>query len=304
MRPFFISANTLGGNGAVRVKLNTYDAVGRPVTSKDARGNVRTLVYNAAGKMSDINCTIMPGTAATPNVHVTYETAAESVFGRVKTVSNATNHVEEYVYVPMKPADTQYGDGRLRVATKTGSHAVTYLYDILGRRVTSTSGVSGGADALTTRGWDDYGRLTSLTNLLGTEELHYEGKSGRESWTKLDHLKTSFGYDTTSGPGEHRLGSIGHTWDDAANSYTDHAYGCDGSGRLTSWAKSADGATKLWPMGYDAREQLETVSETIGTALANVHHYTYDAAGNRTSEQRNGGVRSWAANQLNQLTNR
>ncbi len=160
-----------------------------------------------------------------------------------------------------------------------------------------------GADVLTTRGWDDYGRLTSLTNLLGTEELHYDGKSGRVTWTKLGSLKTSYGDDTTSGPGEHRLGAIGHTWNDAANNYTDHAYGYDGSGRLTSWGKSADGATKLWTMGYDASEQLETVSETIGTALANVHHYTYDAEGNRTSEQRNGGVRSWAANPFNQLTN-
>ena len=44
-------------NGAVRVKLNTHDKIGKPATSTDARSNMRTLLYNAEGKMSDFHYT-------------------------------------------------------------------------------------------------------------------------------------------------------------------------------------------------------------------------------------------------------
>jgi YD repeat-containing protein len=116
-------------------------------------------------------------------------------------------------------------------------------------------------------------------------------------WTQIGALKTAYGY--TPDP-EKRLNGITQSWNNTA--IETHSYGYDAVGRLTFWAKAWDGVTRTWTMGYDASEQLETVAETTGGVATNLHHYTYDAAGNRTSEQRGGGVKSWVANGFNQLT--
>ena len=281
-----------GGGGAVRVQLLTYDAVGRPVTKTDARGNVRTVTYDNQGRMNAINYSIAGSTKATSNVGVTYE----PVFGRVQTVTDGTG-THTYGYVPFNSTDMVYGDGGLASITTAGnagfaSATHSYTYDALGRK--TGANLAGAARAWT---FDALGRLTHYISPLGDEEVRYVGKTGRVDWTKIGALKTAYGYTADS---EHRLTGIGHTWNDAAVS--SHAYGYDGVGRLTSWAKTWGGVTKTWTMGYDASEQLETVSETVGTVQTDLHHYTYDDAGNRLSDQRGGGVRSWVANAFNQLT--
>ena len=120
-------------------------------------------------------------------------------------------------------------------------------------------------------------------------------------------MLTDFGYTQNT---EHRLESITNTWNGGSNNYTNHTYGYDAVGRLETWTKDVlpSGSGNVWTMGYDASEQLETVAVTSWTGAqptpvnADFHLYEYDAAGNRTSEQRSGAVRSWTPNAFNQLT--
>ena len=309
------------GSHSLLVATHTFDGVGRPSTTIDARGNTRTVVYDGQDRMSEINYTIpalLPdgspnATAPTPNVSMTYETLAQSLFGRVKTVSQAGGaNLEVYEYVPVNPGDTVYGDGQLKKVSK-GTHSVTYTFDAQGRRATSkltlpTAGVvvPGTSEMTTTRVWDELGRLTAITNPLGTEEIHYDGDTGRVTWTKLGNLKTTYGYDT-SVPGEHRLGSIQPAWNNDPGAYTEHTYSYDPVGRMATWTRNIANSWmgSHWAMNYDTSEQLENVSVESWYGTPNPpdeHFYQYDAAGNRTSEQRGGAVRSWAPNTLNQFT--
>ncbi len=289
------------GTGATQVSWHYYDEVGRPSTAMDARGNVRTAVYDAQGRMTQINYTTQPGTAWTPSVYVNYETLAESVLGRVKSIGNGV--YETYEYVPVNPADAVYGDGQVKKVIGT-SHTTTYTYDALGRRAGTTIDRPGSIPtATTTREWDNFGRLWKIINPLGTEQITYDGNTGRVNWTTLGSLKTTYGYSGA----EHRLGSIQNAWNNNPAAYTEHTYGYDGTGRLATWTRNIAGSSfgSSWTMGYDASEQLEDVAveNWVGTAAPpDEHFYQYDAAGNRTSEQRSGAVRSWTPNSLNQFT--
>ena len=166
----------------------TYDAVGRAVSTQDARGNVRTKTYNAQGQMTGITYQL-PGetsTKATPNVSFTYEPE----FGRLATVTDGTG-VTTYGYVPIDSTDAVYGDGAVASETKVGLQAQAlythnYTYDVLGRTVTGPR--QSGAT------WDDLGRLTSVTNVLGTQSVACVGATGRVDWTMFGPLKTAFAY--------------------------------------------------------------------------------------------------------------
>ncbi len=293
------------GLGTVRVQFNTYDDWGRSVSTTDARGNVRTLVYDEQGRMKDIQYTVAAGTAPTPDVHVVYETPEQSPFGRVVRVESAdgTGYYDSYEYVPIDASDTVYGDGRVRKVSKGSMYSSTYTYDILGRvsaTVLEAGGVTVGGSS---SAWDTLGRLTGTTNLLGTQELHYDGNTGRVAWTKVGNLRTNYGYTADT---EHRLYFIQNGWNGNWHQYADHYYTYDPAGRMDVWGQALYDGVRIWRMGYDPSGQLETVEISIQnedpTPTHDLHFYQYDASGNRTGEQRGGAVRSWTANAFNQVT--
>ena len=96
------------------------------MTTTDGRGNVRTIVYDAEGRMSDIQYNEAAGTAPTPDVHIVYETLEQSPFGRLVRVESVdgTGYYDAYEYVPFNPADTVYGDGRVQKAAKGSLYSV------------------------------------------------------------------------------------------------------------------------------------------------------------------------------------
>ncbi len=291
-----------GGAPAVRVKWNQYDSVGRAVTTTDARGNLRSIVYDALGRMTDIQYAVQLGTAPTPDVHIDYEALAESLFMRPKQVQNTdATWMEQYTYVPVNPADGVYGDGNLATVNTVSKHSVSYTYDFLGRVAGRSLEVGTQSIGSVTSAWDDLGRLTSVSNPLGTEEIHYHEDTRRVTWTKIKSLRTDYEYNTDV-VGEHRLEKIENKWGTNAASYTKQAYGYDAVGRLESWSRTLGANVTQWTMGYDASEQLETVDSATNGTSNGLEFYQYDDAGNRISEQRGGTVRKWGRNQLNQLT--
>jgi RHS repeat-associated protein len=295
---------------AVRVQLQTYDTVGRPATATDGRGNLRTFAYNDQGRMQYIYYTIAPGsTKATPTVNFNYE----PVFGRPSFINDGTGS-HTLAYVPFNPGDTVYGDGQLASITTAGtnfaSYSHTYTYDKLGRESGSVlAGVSRSSQ------WDGLGRLFSITNPLGVTTLGYQGMSDRVlTVDAAGALTTTFGYEDPA-QHKHKLLSITHTKPGESIPYSSHTYGYDSLERLNAWAKytafpgnpALGNIEKKWDMFYDSSDQLQSVGEITkvnggAPAATDLHSYAYDAVGNRTSEQRTGGIRSWQANGFNQLT--
>ena len=300
----------------VRVQSITYDEWGRAVTKTDARGNVRTLVYDEQNRMKDIQYTIPPTlpdgttpnpTAPTPDVHLVYETLQQSPFGRLVRVESedGTGFYDAYEYVPFNAADTVYGDGRVKKTSKGSQYSNIYTYDALGRVSSTVLEAAGQPVGGSSNVWDTLGRLTHRTNLLGTQELHYDGATGRVSWMKTGGLRTDYAYSPDA---NHRLNWIGSTWNGSWNGTAYHSYGYDSAGRLDTWTRNRmpEDAGDAWKMLYDASEQIESVAVTSWganpPAETDLHLYQYDASGNRTSEQRSGAVRSWSANAFNQVT--
>lgn len=77
-----------------------------------------------------------------------------------------------------------------------------------------------------------------------------------------------------------------------------HNYGYDTQGRLSSWQKWSAEAQSTWALTQDTDDQLTGV-EQDGNGMFG---YGYDAAGNRTSSTAAGVARQWTANGLNQIT--
>ncbi len=160
-----------------------------------------------------------------------------------------------------------------------------------------------------TDGWDALGRLTAASNDLGTFGYGYEGRSGRLQQADAALTgATAAGQRTlfTYGPAAEArrltgiLHRVGYFVVEAGSgqvnvdyvTHSEHHYGYDTQGRLSSWQKGAS----TWALTHDPNDQLTGVEGDGSFA------YTYDLAGNRLASTAAGVAREWTANALNQLT--
>ncbi len=177
---------------------------------------------------------------------------------------------------------------------------ISYSYDVLGR-VTSRA-INGVAVNVS---YDALGRVTTVTNVLGGFTNSYVNATERLSVTSYPNGQSrSFSYDGVTN--DLRLQTIWHK--NATNgtiSKFDYTY--DAEGQIQTWTQQADTQTpEVHALEYDRADQLlgVTVQDSLTQAILKQYGYAYDAAGNRTSEQINLGVRSATHNNLNQLVAR
>ncbi len=199
--------------------------------------------------------------------------------------------------------NTQLGAGQLAsVDGPLANDTITYTYDELGR--VKSRAIDGVAQAVT---YDALGRVTMVTNALGTFSNAYVGVTGRISTNYYPNGQQSvFSYYGSTN--DFRLQQIQHSTLNSNLSTFSYTY--DADGQIATWTQQADVQTPtVWVTEYDPVDQLLGVtvrSNTVAGAILKRYAYGYDKAGNRTSEtvgtSSTSSVTSANHNNLNQLT--
>jgi YD repeat-containing protein len=199
--------------------------------------------------------------------------------------------------------NTQPGAGQLAsVGGPLANDTITYTYDELDR--VKSRAIDGVAQAVT---YDALGRVTVVTNALGTFSNAYVGVTGRVSTNYYPNgQQTVFSYYGSTN--DFRLQQIRHSTINTQLSTFSYTY--DADGQIATWTQQADVQTPtVWVTEYDPVDQLLAVtvrSNTVAGAILKRYVYAYDKASNRTGEtvgtSSTSSVTSASHNNLNQLT--
>jgi RHS repeat-associated protein len=229
----------------------------------------------------------------TPTVTFTYH----SNYNRIETMVDGIG-TNTYAYYAV--SNTVLGAGQLKsIDGPFASDTITYVYDELGR--VKSRDINSVAERAT---YDALGRVTTLTNILGSFTHNYVNQTFRlSSVTYPNSQTTTFSYYGNTN--DQRLETIWHKTSGAATiSKFDYTY--DADGQIETWTQQADsGTAQVSIFDYDTADQLvgATVrSGGIAGAVLRRYGYGYDKGGNRTGEQIDLGVSAATHNDLNQLT--
>lgn len=227
----------------------------------------------------------------TPGVSFTYD----SDYQRVLSMTDGTG-TTRYSYHPITGAPALGAGALASVDGPLPNDTITHGYDELGRAVHRAINGVGLAGS-----FDEAGRLTGLTNVLGAFGFGYEGATSRMISKALPNGQTE-----TRG--------YGGVFDDLALQRITHARGAVplsefeyghnvSAGRITTWSQQAGAQPPLLhTFGYDAANQLLSVAITNAASLVSLSGYSYDPAGNRLTEQVNASMHTASYNALNQIS--
>ncbi|MCC3766281.1 RHS repeat-associated core domain-containing protein [Streptomyces sp. UNOC14_S4] len=215
----------------------TYDPDGNQTSVRNARGITTTASYNSRGLLSGLAYS-----DATPKVTYTYDAA-----DHITNVSDGTGS-RTLTYTPV---------GRLAAVTPdSGKGGFTYDYDDAGRlksKVTVPTGAAAGTRV--TYKYDADGRQTAQANPGGTTNYDYDAAGNLTSTT----------LPTGNGHVEKR-------------SY-------DAAGRLTAIGSTKAGATLAnWQLALNATGQPTRIDATRAGQADTSQYYTYDPAGRLLTE--------------------
>jgi len=254
----------------------------------DEKGQRSQFTYNRDNTLHSTS--YANATVPTPSVSYTYDPDYERVRSMIDGVGTTF-----YEYVPITSTPT-LGAGQL--ASMDGplpNDIITYGYDELGRRVsTAINGVA------STIGYDAAGRLVSETNALGTFTRTFDGSSGRVVLEMLPNgqsAERSYGSVLEDKELQRITHQVGTT------PISEFIYGHDtAADRIVNWSQQTGTQSPLvQSFGYDAVDQLLSVSIINAGTLVDSFIYTYDPLGNRLSEQNGVSIYSTTYNALNQI---
>jgi RHS repeat-associated protein len=222
--------------------------------------------------------------ALTPTVSFTWD----ANYDRLVSFQDGTGKTA-YSYHPVSSL------GALQVAAVDGpldNDTISYGYDELGRIVNRT--INGATLNLT---YDALGRVTNEVNRLGAFAYSYVNATGRVASIRYPNGQgVAFSYFDNNG--DQRLKQIRHL---AANqallSQFDYTYLV--TGEIESVTRQFAAAPSTYRFSYDLASQL--TGAVLSGGNFNSFGYTYDPAGNRTSERINSGVTESFFNSTNQL---
>jgi RHS repeat-associated protein len=222
--------------------------------------------------------------ALTPTVSFTWD----ANYDRLVSFQDGTGKTA-YSYHPVSSL------GALQVAAVDGpldNDTISYGYDELGRIVNRT--INGATLNLT---YDALGRVTNEVNRLGAFAYSYVNATGRVASIRYPNGQgVAFSYFDNNG--DQRLKQIRHL---AANqallSQFDYTYLV--TGEIESVTRQFAAAPSTNRFSYDLASQL--TGAVLSGGNFNSFGYTYDPAGNRTSERINSGVMESLFNSTNQL---
>ena len=268
-----IYANNTPSIPALQYAYETHSGKLKAIT--DAKNQVKNYSYNLDGTLQGVvyNSAVI----STPSVSFTYDPN----YRRLTGMTDGTGSTA-FTY---KPVTTGAGTlGARRLATVDGpldNDTITYNYDELGR-------VTGRAinSVAETAVFDALGRVTNTVNPLGTFTPAYVNATRRlSSFTYPNNQVTTYGY--TNNVGDQRLMQILNRTSSGGATISEFDYQYDGLGRIKQWTQQAGAATpQVMTPEYDREDQLlGALIAPQGQAVAKAYDYTYDPAGNRTTEQ-------------------
>ena len=198
-------------------------------------------------------------------------------------------------------------DGQDRVLTETAppitdrvtgavhTKVTSYTYDpdddVLTTTVSDTTG--GDPSRTTTDTYDTHGNLASTQDSLGnTTSYTYDGLGDRITQTNPAGTTTAYTYDAAGNLLTTTLD--GYTGNPsapiAAENLVEESRAYDPAGRLASVINGKGVTTNYTYFGNNQMASSYVVDTASSTGRENVHTYSYDAAGNRTSETAPGGL--------------
>jgi RHS repeat-associated protein len=229
----------------------------------------------------------------TPNVSFCYDLN----YNRLASMNDGTAGTS-YSYYEIT-ASPPLGAGKLQsVDGPLGSDTIVYSYDSLGR-VTSRS-INGVSSSVA---YDSLGRLDTSNNILGQFTRVYDGTThvtprvktvnypnGQTAnfayFDKLNDMRLQTLQDKTSG-------AVNVSKFDYAN--------YDREGQIGDWTKTLGRSTAILSTHtYDSADELTNVVNTVSGGGSTTFTYTYDPAGNRTSDNT---TANYSINSVNQITN-
>jgi RHS repeat-associated protein len=249
-----------------------YDALNRVITIADAAHGLTRFFYDGNGNL--LNVADAKGQLTT----YTYDS-----MDRLATRTDALNRQETYTFDPA---------GNLIQFKDRKNQPTTFTYDALNRRLSATYADS----SSTTLAYDSVGRLARATDsITGTIEFSYD---------TLDRLAKEV---TPQGAVTYQYDPLGRRIQMIANGQEPVTYQYDAASRLKQVAQgiqvvglSYDDANRrtllTYPngtnttYGYDHASRLTTIVHQGAAGLIESLTYTYDAAGNRISLNRENGT--------------
>jgi RHS repeat-associated protein len=253
----------------------------------DEKLQVTQYSYNRDGTVSQKTYT--NAAVATPSVSFSYD----QDYNRVTSMTDGSG-TTRYSYYSVTGLPTP-GAGQLAaILGPLPSDTIAYVYDKLGRRVTTV--INGMVSSLS---FDAAGRVTFATNdALGAFDYAYDGNSDRLAFQVYPNGQSStLHYNQL--PHDLSLQKITNQFGGTSISEFDYVRD-DATGRITSWTQTQDGQTSTYMFGYDAADQLNTAAASPATLDS--FSYTYDPAGNRLTEKIGSATTLFSYNPLNELT--
>jgi RHS repeat-associated protein len=277
-----------------KVVAYTYEnSTSRLKSVKDAKNQITNYEYYLDNNLKRVS--YADAVIATPAVSFEYDAS----YNRVAKMTDGTGETAyAYNLITSTPA---LGAGRLAgINGPLGNDVIQYSYDELGR--VTRRAINSVASSVV---YDALGRVTTATNPLGTFTYSYVNATARLSGIAYPNGQTT-AFDYLDNQGDQRLKQIWHKNGSSATiSKFDYTY--DAEGQIKTWTQQADNTTpNVYSFEYDALDQLLSATLKNGQTQAIVKRYlySYDKAGNRVSEQIDGGVTKSSYNSANQLTSR
>lgn len=259
----------------------TYEATtSRLARMTDVRGYGKMYSYNLDDSTASIT-NLLPGTAS---VAYTYD-------GAYPRLASMTDGLGTTVYSYGAVNGSSPGANLLKkVITLRDGIEVTYNHDLLGRVISRA--INGVPQSVL---HDAAGRLSTITNALGSFGFTYEASSGRITGVSMPNGQ-SVTASYLGNAGDRRLQQLRNVQPNAATlSQFDFSYSIEG--QITAWNQQSSGNPALnYNLGYDAARQLASM-----TAAGRDFGFTYDFAGNLKTKSMNAATTTFTHNILNEL---
>jgi RHS repeat-associated protein len=269
------------GNGTKEVYQ--YEATNsRLARVTDAKGQSKVFSYNLDDSTAAI--AYQGALQPTPGVSFAYDPAYPRLVSMTDGLGATT-----YSYGEVNGSST--GANLLRkVKTLWNGVEITFQQDLLGR--VNSRAINGVSQTVT---HDAAGRVTALTNVLGSFGFTYEASSSRITGNSLPNGQ-SVAATYSGNSGDRRLQQLRNLLPGAVT-LSQHDYSYNAEGQITSWTQQSSGNPALaFNLSYDAARQLAGMS-----AASRSFAFTYDAAGNLKTKTRDAATTTFSHNILNEL---
>lgn len=259
----------------------TYDSIGDVATQTNSAGGVTTNTYDLAGEL----VTRLDPRGITTTFSYDADGRQTAVGFPGGSIANAYDSLGRKTQMvdPSGTTTYTYDAASELLSTVAPAGTLSYTYDSDGRRASMTLPGSRSIQYA----YDKASHLTQLTDWLSNKiGFAYTVDGLPSSESRPNGITTSVGYDAAD-----RLVSLHH--DSATGAVAHYDYTLDANGNRTSMTSGA--GTESYTL--DTLNRITKATYPNGDTVT----YTYDSAGNRTSETINGVTANYAYNSAGEL---